>query len=244
MSILVEQFSVWDIGFRWAGYDPRKFYFRIPLEVENYFRILMGAILEGEIECDTISLEKREYAKDEVKESIYYWLGDIHRCIGGQRINRELMRWAYIQRHEFMAWCEAMNINPLPEFWFPSGWNYNYQLPEDGMYPGYRYMLRHMDPKEKADFLQGLREQNQKPLPVDGPKTRVNQELRIVCQQLAKVIWTKESDRTIASVVDDPLIQEYGGAASYNHETVREWVRAVAPDHVKNRRGRPRKNKD
>lgn len=56
MPILVEQMSVWDIWFRWAGYNPRKFYIRIPLEVENNFRTLMGAILAGEIECDTISL--------------------------------------------------------------------------------------------------------------------------------------------------------------------------------------------
>ena len=244
MPILVEQMSVWDIGFRWAGYDPRKFYFRIPIEVENNFRTLMDAIHSGDIECMSISLEKREYAKDEVKESIYYWMDDIFKCIWGQKINRQLMRWATFERHEFMAWCEAMNIQPLPEFWFPQGWNYQYELPEHGMPPGYRYMLKDMDPETRKDFLQAMKEQNQKAPIGNEPKTRINQELRIVCQQIAKVIWTKEPDRTIASVVNDPLIQEYGGARSYNDETVRDWVRAVAPEHVKNRPGRPRKNRD
>jgi hypothetical protein len=40
------------------------------------------------------------------------------------------------------------------------------------------------------------------------------------------------------------LIQKYGGANFYQEETVREWLKQVAPREVKNRRGRPRKNGD
>lgn len=242
MAILVEQLTVWDIGFRWAGYDPRRFYLRIPLEVENNFRTLMDAILSGEIACDSISLEKRDYAKDEIKESIYYWIDEIYACIWGKRINRELMRWARIGRMDFKLWCERMNINPLPEFWFPKGWNLHYELPEDTLSPGRRYLVDRMSPEDREQYL--LAEPGESaPQPEDNQKLRPNQEIRLACQQIATAIWAKETDRTIASVVKDPLVQEYGGARHYNDETVREWVKAVAPDGVKNRRGRP-KNKD
>lgn len=140
MPILVDELSVWDISFRWAGYDPRKFYFRIPLEVENNFRNLMDAIHSAEIECLSISLEKRYY-DDEKQFSIYYWLDDIRECVWGRYFNKKLLRWATIERSSFQLWCERMNI-PLPEFWFPQGWNLQYALAENELHPGYTYELQ------------------------------------------------------------------------------------------------------
>ena len=246
MPILVDDLSVWDISFRWASYDPRKFYYRIPLEVENNFRNLMNAVISAEIDCLTISLEKREFEKDEKEFSVYYWLDDIYACIAGASYNKKLLRFALIERSSLMLWCQRMNI-PLPEFWFPMGWNLHYELPEDELYPGHWYERQNWT-KEQLEAYRQIVEANA--LKIDSPehqatiKMRPSQEIRIACQQIAKGIWFKEPDRTIASVVNDPLIQEYGGAKSYNDETVRDWVKAIAPDHVKNRRGRPRKNQD
>lgn len=73
-------------------------------------------------------------------------------------------------------------------------------------------------------------------------KLRANQEARIACCQIAKAIWKDDPSRTIASVVKDELIQKYGGGSYYVEETVREWVRRVAPAGVREKRGRPRKN--
>lgn len=58
MPLLVDDFSVWDISFRWAGYDPDRLWLRLPLPVKDNFRLLMGAILEGEILCGTLTLAK------------------------------------------------------------------------------------------------------------------------------------------------------------------------------------------
>ena len=242
MPILIEDLSVWDISFRWAGCDPRKFYFRIPLEVENNFRNLMNAILSAEIECETISLEKRDYAPDEQKESIYYWLDDIYACIGGKRFNRKLFRWAYIERYSFSLWCERMNI-PLPEFWFPKGWNLHYELPDNAMHPGYNYELQKWTHEERVEYFNGLKQTESGKTVFTESKNRPNQETRVACQQIAKKIWSKEPNRTIASVIKDPLIQEYGGAGPYVDDTVREWIKTIAPQPVRNRRGRPPKNR-
>lgn len=248
MPILVDDLSVWDIGFRMAGRDPRKLYWRIPLEVEDHFRNLIHAIHKGEVFCWTISLEKREYSKEEREFSIYYWIDDFFACTAGKHINRKLLRWACISRMDFKLWCERMNI-PLPEFWFPPGWNLDYEIPEDALYPGYGFQMKYWSSEERGAYLeeQTAKEKEQhseSPQHKASEKMRPSQEARIACQQIARAIWRKDSNRTIASIVKDDLIQDFGGAKPYAEETVREWIKVVAPQHVRDRRGAPRKNGD
>lgn len=73
-------------------------------------------------------------------------------------------------------------------------------------------------------------------------KMRANQRACIVCQQIAAVIWHEEPERTIASLVKDERIRKYGGGSHYGDATVREWIKVVAPPHVREKRGRPPKN--
>jgi len=271
MPLLVDDLSVWDISFRLAGHDPRKLRFRIPLEVKDHFRNLMFAILKGELGCLTITLEKRNFEPDEKELSVYHWIDDIYACGGDHHYNRKLLRWALVDRFDFMLWCERMKI-PLPEFWFPPGWNLEYELPEGHLHPGYSYYRRDWTSddwkawKLEQDALTAenaitasspalsmpeLNQATSSPLPpasathMEGAanKMRPNQEACIACQQIAKMIWQNEPDRTIASVVRDELIQKYGGGSFYVDETVREWVKIVAPLKVRNRRGAPRKNR-
>ncbi len=80
------------------------------------------------------------------------------------------------------------------------------------------------------------------PLPLsDKLSLRQNQEARLCCQRIASKLWQEDKTRTIASVVQDELIQKYGGGAHYEEDTVRKWVREIAPPEVKNRKGRPKK---
>lgn len=271
MPLLIDDLSVWDICFRLAGHDSRKFWFRIPVEVEDHFRNLMDSILRGNLPCVTINLEKRAYDSDEKEFSVYHWLDDIYDCIHGRHYNRKLLRWAQVERFDFKLWCERMNI-PLPDFWFPLGWKLEYELPEGHIPPGHYYVRGDWT---SEDWKAWRQEQNVMEIgkengafsqsPIDHPeplqpaesisapagrnlmedaviKMRPNQEARIACQKIAKVIWQNEPDRTIASVVKDELIQKYGGGSFYVEDTVREWVRVVAPLHVSDRRGAPRKN--
>ena len=243
MPILVDELSVWDISFRWAGYDPRKFYFQIPLEVENNFRILIEAILSASLLCQTITLEKRKFSKDEIKDSIYYWIDDIYACMHGVRFNRKLFKWARIGRFDFMEWCNRMSA-PLPEFWFPQGWNLQYELPEYILHPGHNYQISTWTEEDRNEYFESIEKfEIYEPLK-SHVKSRPNQEARIACQFIAREIWNKEPTRTIASVVKDPLVQDYGRARSYADATVREWVQSVAPKEVSAKRGRPRKNGD
>ena len=241
MPILVDSLSVWDIAFRWAGYDPKKLYFRIPLEVENHARNLINAIHKTELACESITLEKRVFEKDEIKFSFYYWIDDFFSTISGQHISRKLVKWAILDRYDFKQWCERMNA-PLPEFWFPTGWNLQYELPENSYPPGLMHNLKALSKESRIAYFENLKKTESGKATIADLKTRPNQEACISCQHIARAIWRKEPDRTIASVVIDPIIQEYGGAKSYQEATVRVWVQAVAPKEVSAKRGRPRKN--
>jgi len=271
MPLIVDDLSVWDISFRSAGHDPRKLWFRIPLEVEDHFRNLMLAILKGELSCQTITLEKRDFEPHEKDFSVYHWLDDIYACIHGRYYNRKLLRWAQVERFDLKLWCERMNV-PLPEFWFPPGWNLEYELPEGHISPGHRHIRRDWTSEDWKEWQQeqdametekpdgasqpplnepGLDQTSETPLPPASTspmedaaiKMRPNQEARIACQKIAKVLWKDDPVRTIASVVQDDLIQKYGSGGYFVDETIREWVKLVAPPEVRKRRGRPPKNR-
>ena len=273
MAILSGSLTVWEIGFRSAGFDDKKWWFRIPLAVQDNFRNLMEAILSAELVCETISLEKPSRNPELMQEfSIYRYLQDVEACIAGRRFNRKLLQWALIDRYDFRTWCERRGI-PLPEFWFPEGWKLEYELPEDELPPGYLYLRQHSPQQSEgmvadASGMSGViadvgssaetvAHEGEAANMQGGPgvpnsavadagaesqaRLRASQRARIACQQIAQGIWRKDPERTIASVVKDALIREYGGGGYYADVTVREWVKVVAPPKVRQKRGRPPK---
>ena len=237
MPILVDYLSVWDVSFRWAGYDPRKFYFRIPLEVENHARNLIDAIHNAELPCESITLEKKKFEKDELKYSIYYWVDDFFSTTSGQYVSRKLLKWAGINRLDFMQWCQRMNA-PLPEFWFPQGWNLHYELPDNEMYPGHFYVIRDWPKNELNAYLDNLEKPDSDKSEQIDLKTRPSQLARIACQSIAKNIWKLDKSVSIADMVKRSEIQDLGGAKPYVYEVVRRWLSDVAPPEVKAKVGR------
>ncbi|MEJ1384146.1 MAG: hypothetical protein RPU34_10125 [Candidatus Sedimenticola sp. (ex Thyasira tokunagai)] len=70
---------------------------------------------------------------------------------------------------------------------------------------------------------------------------RQNQKIKICCQQVASEIWKEKPEMTIADAVRDDMIQKYAGGGYFQDETVRGWIKEVAPPEVRSRKGRPRK---
>jgi len=250
MALDTDELSVWDIGFRWAGHDPDRYWLRIPLLVRDNFRVLMNAILRGEIICNTLCLAK--LPADSKADPLYYirtHIDAVYQCIHGARFDRKLLRWASLNRHDFLTWCSCRGITP-PEFWFPPGWKYEYEHPDE-LLPGLR--VRHVEPESDGTIVHFSYNWPEPAMP-DGEEAvpasseeaksnalRRNQMAKITCQQIAQVIWQKEPTRRIADVIQDELIQEFGGAKHYGNDTVRSWISVVAPQEVRERRGRPRK---
>jgi hypothetical protein len=69
---------------------------------------------------------------------------------------------------------------------------------------------------------------------------RDNQRYRAACQVIAEVLWKANPDMTIADMSKHELIRTYGRGANYGQETVRDWIKVVAPTAVREKRGRPR----
>lgn len=267
MPLIANELTIWDISFRWADYDPSRFWFRLPLTVKDYARLLMYAILHGEIVCMNLTLAKRPpESKADPRFYIRTYMNDVNDCIFGKRFNRKLLRWATLDRMDFQEWCERRGI-PLPEFWFPPGWKLDFEMPELGTPP---LWATHIEPEDEGgftiqyDYPKIVEEEaddktdEKNAIETDDSlssinainnlendrKLRASQRAKIACQQIAIEIWKDDIDRTITSIVEDELIQKYGGAGPYDDGSVRDWIKVVAPTEVKIRRGRPRKNRD
>jgi len=226
MPLINDELTVWEIAHRWAGCTPGWWRVPIPIAVRDYARVLMFGVLNSELECQTLLMEKWRPDNPLTPEFfIRHHLNEIEECIEGRRYSRRLLRWARISRIAFADWCERRSI-PLPAFWFPDGWRIDYSWPSD-------------DEDELSDEEEGL--------PLRGhvrsePALRANQRARIACQQIATFIWRKNPDMTIAAMVEHESVQTLGTGDHYSPEVVRRWLSEVAPVHVKEKRGRPRKN--
>ena len=221
MALVNDALTIWEIGFRWAGQDPDRAGLRIPLPVRDNFRLLIDAIWNAQLESVNLSMDKRSGDDDLPPEFfIRHHIDTIEDCVSGKRCPRRFLKFVLVERWAFQAWCERWN-SPLPEFWFPPGWHLDYQWP-DGEEP---------EPDKGAE-------------PVEEPTARIDKRHRVqmACQQIALFIWAEEPKLTIKEVAWRKEIQELGGGAEYEPETVESWVSKVDPRAPSQKRGRKRKN--
>ena len=232
MALLNDDLSLWEIGFRWTGRDPDRFWLRIPLAVRDNFRTLMDAILRGHLDCLTLALEKWNPAKHDAELKplfIRHHLDVVEDCIGGKTFDRRLLKWARIERWAMQQWCERQGVAP-PEFWFPAGWKLEYEWPSD-------------DPaeEEQAGTNAGAAGSGES---VEERKRRIDKRhrMQMACQQIAWAVWSKEPNLTIKEVANRCEVQELGGGSEYEIETVQEWISALDPRDPRKKRGRKRKD--
>lgn len=183
---------------------------------------MLDAILQGQLQCDTLSLNKWSEDDDVEMKPLFirHHLPKVEACIEGIRFDRTLLRWARIERWAFMDWCERQGI-PLPEFWFPPGWNLDCRWPEE----------------DQEGIAADQVSESVEPVPSERP----DQRRKIACQEIAKAIWKEHPKTTISAMATDPIVRKYGGGIYQAEDTVRRWLSAVAPIEVKEKRGRPRK---
>lgn len=70
-------------------------------------------------------------------------------------------------------------------------------------------------------------------------KVRPEVEDKRRCQEIARLKWSEDDQIRIAEMARSREIQLQGNGALYGVLTVIGWLREVAPDAVRNRRGRP-----
>lgn len=251
MALLSESLRLWDISFRWAGYDPDLIHLRLPLEVKDNFRLLMDAILSAELYCETLTLVKRPFdSKADPKYYIRTYLDEVYACIWGHYFNKKLLKWAVITRGDFKEWCENRSI-PLPEFWFPKGWNETFEWPEYGTRASW---ARHVEPEQVGGFslrfeipeearfkFNNLSDSSDVIDTHDVTHLRPNQLTKLLVQRIASNLWKDSANLkiNISQMARHEVIQKYCGVEHYEIETIIKWIREVAPVNLKGKRGRP-----
>ena len=219
MPLLNDHLSVWEISNRWAGFDKDVRRLSIPLAVKDHARILFEAILNSELDCLTLQMRKWGAADGEDMKPYFIraHLEEIRNLIAGIKFDRKLMKWALIDRSELHEWCSRHEV-PLPEFWFPKGWglNYNWKAEEGDAVA---------DEQEATSSLE----------------LRAPVRSRVAAQEMATTIWVEIPDMTIAAMIRHPDLVKYAKTSHYQADTVRRWLSEVAPESVRNKRGRPAK---
>lgn len=223
MPLLNDHLSVWEIGFRWAGHDPDKLRFRIPLAVRDNFRVLIREIYESQLDCYTLNIEKYHgHDPEESKQYIQHWLPAIEECIGGRHFDRKLLKWANIDRNDFQTWCEHRKIL-LPEFWFPAGWELEYEWSDDS--------------SGKEGGQQAIETTEERRIRLDRDR-----RAKMACQQIAQWLWSKKPGMTIKEVVLTHEIQDMCGGQHFEFATVRGWIAQVDPHNPSKKREPKHKN--
>lgn len=232
MALLNDHLTLWEIGFRWAGYDPDKLWIYTPLPVRDNFRCMIHAILHGHLECGTLLLERwgtnpdPEFDKEVPPEDhIHPHLKNVMACINGEEFNEEFLRHAILERYEMQEWCERMKIT-LPEFWFPSGWDWEYDFlyGENGVYRG-------KSDKPSETISEEIK-----------PRNEARHRIKMACQQIALALWSKHPKLTNKEIAITQEVQQLGGGSKYELETVQLWLSEVDPRSSSNKRGPKRKN--
>ncbi len=247
VPLVVDQLSVWTIGFKWSDHDAGRVWLRVPPAVRDIFSTLLEAILKDHLAC--LTLDQMKWDGKDLDEAPFYirhWLDDINAAIRGERYSRKLLRHALIERFEFQDWCERCSI-PLPEFWFPAGWK-EYRWPIEGDEDdGGGIDSKHLLEAPGVAVLTGSAVQQPEAkvavseVAAREPQPRPNQKARWACEAIATEIWKDEPEKTIADMCRDDRILKLGGARWYDAETVRRWIQKAAPAEVSAKRGRPRK---
>jgi len=218
--LLSDSLTVWDIAFRWAAKDPDRYWFRLPADVRDNCRLLVDAVLKGELPCITLRLEKWQPEDGEEYRNTFirhHW-GALEDCLAGKSYDKKFLQHGLISRYEFYQWCVGWGIEP-PAFWFPPGAKLGFE-PKRPL----------GDPETDED------EPNKR-------SGRPAQRARVACQVIAGNLWKGKPDMTIAAMVKHEAIQQLGGGAHYAEQVVRRWVKEAAPTEVREKRGRPAKKK-
>lgn len=75
--------------------------------------------------------------------------------------------------------------------------------------------------------------------PSKNTKVRPEAEVKRECQEMAKRMWAEDDQIRIAEMARTPEIQIEASGRLYQRTTLIRWLGEVAPEVVRNRRGRP-----
>lgn len=205
--------SVWEVGHRWEGVDPdTPCAGDVRLKVRDRLRQLLHALR---------SMLNAYDVHGEIIPMEMLWFGlpktktakQLDKAVHDPFGHKELLLAVFVSQTEVLKWSARVDQD-LPEFWSQAG-----------------------------DFEWHWELRGGPPAPQVTPaKLRPDQEDKARCQEIARRLWKEHSDMTIAEMTRRREILVDGNGKAYKGKnTLRNWLKEVAPAPVRKRRGRPRK---
>jgi hypothetical protein len=133
----------------------------------------------------------------------------------------------------------------LPEFWFPEGWNYSFEMPEGGTRA---FWVTHLEPAQEGGFsirfdmplADSDSSEQSTSLTESTSDLRSNQKAKLTAQRFATAQWEVQPELTIAEIIRSEPFCQLPDVAHYGSSAHRKWVSQVAPIHIKGKKGRPK----
>lgn len=217
MIITLDELSVWELGHRLAGANPyRPSFLPLSWRTKDAFRNLVTEIYHDHLNSSI--LYERKPKDSDLPNDFYirHHLDDIWAIQGNRQYSRQFLKFVSVEQSDYLFWCEQTG-HPIPEFWQP--------LNVENIFWDYL---------EDDDLLE----------PISGNLSKSQQTKKIKQQvvQLALAAWNDNDQLNMTDVINLPQIRAI--AKHYAVDTARRWIRPYAPDHIKNKRGRPKSNKN
>lgn len=134
-----------------------------------------------------------------------------------QRVFRKAdLEKVHILRSDVIHLCELGGV-PLPSFWFSETEQQEHQ--------------RYLETGDSGDSVRN-RAARMKRDDIDAFWSRLDakQKHRLLCREIATLLWGETPDKTIADLIRDPAIRNIGGGKYYGDDkTVREWIKDLDP---------------
>lgn len=216
--------SIWEVAHRWHKVDPNKTDPQnLPFEVQDALRFLARAVLSGKVplldEVFTTDPKEGRYVKREhFVFEIEQIPSEFEACVNERKYDKTILDAYLISRIDLFR-MTVFEGYPFPDFWFDD----SILIALGG------HVSEKTDPEPKAQNLANAR-------------TSVID--KSICQAVAKTLWDIYPNMNITRMTKHPSILKYGGGSNYlGKNTLRDWLREVAPEHLKNKPGRPKSTK-
>lgn len=206
--------SIWEIAHRWEKVDlAQSDAISITSKLGERLRQLVWAAIHA-LNCYDVHGEQMPLEK--------LWFGLPKTSLAKQldvafhdpAAHAEILKKVFLSQFELKK--TFIGVEELPAFWFEE-WEI----------------------EEGRQYLRPAKTTSSKTV----PQMRPDQQDRRTCQEIAQKLWTEFPDMTIADMTKHPQILVEGNGKAYKGKnTLRNWLKEVAPDSVRKRRGRPKKS--
>lgn len=225
--------SIWEIAHRWRDINPDKSDpADLPLNIQDTLRYICCGILAGKLALfEMVVMQSPDKYNSGFRSEIRpYYLNEhpaeIEDCLY-RKYDKNAINAFFIEAANLFEYCLDRQVIKsdtgntsvdYPECWWHlTGYtDISCAEPDDGNLP----------------------------LVVANQPLRPNQIDKQICQAIAKTIWDFYPTMTITAMTKHNAILNHGGGKLYTGKnTLRDWVREVAPENVRNNRGRPKNDK-